>query len=618
MDAVIRGSGMDKKSFFDIRGNHDKYGVPYVGDKLDFFSNYSISSELNRLGTIQSVSLVGRDWKYIFLGIDDSMDIGLRGPSNLFGHVTDERIETVESELEYWDRDPDAQVTKVVFGHFPMSFTASSEMGKRYESMFGRQSVSAYLCGHLHAKFSKHLWKLHSIELPSDSKQPKKLQQFWEWELGDWKESRLMRILGIDGGQVSFVDIELLARHEPKQDDFQTTILITHPIDSRSMNRINSDCCILRKDISVLVFSSKPIINVTAKVFDSSKDFMLVEELQLHATSPADNGPLFRAKWDTGKYMDASASRFRLQVLVFDHYGKETASSPRPFSVDGKLARLPMTWLAYLVLHIRWETLYSVLLWSNAAFLIVLLLLPKLLNHFMARNASYQKWAMSVSVSLPIGQRRYFFWPLWFLIEGSRDTKLWWAMVLYLFYLFRFPWFFGRATSENGPITSMSMNGWTVQFADIPIRKDGLGTPDIIGITLPFMYLIVSPSFLLIYCLVVERSAFFMHSNRKSSCSKEPISSKMDSEHTDGTPSKSSKSINTPPCRICKGWTRTVLLLVCFVVAYMHFRQCSYLMASYGVGPVALSPGLSWAPPLLLAASVYSTQSSSKSNRAET
>lgn len=58
MDVVIRESGMDKKAFFDIRGNHDKYGVPHVGHKLDFFSNYSISSQLNRLSTIHSISLV--------------------------------------------------------------------------------------------------------------------------------------------------------------------------------------------------------------------------------------------------------------------------------------------------------------------------------------------------------------------------------------------------------------------------------------------------------------------------------------------------------------------------------------------------------------------------------
>lgn len=58
MDAVIRKAGMVGRRVLDIRGNHDKYGVPCVGNKLDFFSVYSISAQMNRTGTIQSISLV--------------------------------------------------------------------------------------------------------------------------------------------------------------------------------------------------------------------------------------------------------------------------------------------------------------------------------------------------------------------------------------------------------------------------------------------------------------------------------------------------------------------------------------------------------------------------------
>ncbi|KAL6001562.1 hypothetical protein ACLOJK_007300 [Asimina triloba] len=616
MDAVVKESGMDKKSFFDIRGNHDKYGVPFVGDKLDFFSKYSISSELNRLGTVQSISLVGKGWKYLFVGIDDSMDIGIRGPSNLFGHATDERIKTIETELEYWDRDSDALVTKIVFGHFPMSFTAASESGRSYETIFGRHSVSTYLCGHLHAKFSKQLWKLHSVEVPVNSSQPKEIHQFWEWELGDWKESKVMRILAVDRGVVSFVDVELLRGHESKQDDFKTVILVTNPIDSRSMNGINSGHHILKNDISALIFSTKPILNVTAKIFDSFRAFMLVEELPLFASNPVDNGPLFHAKWDTTKYMNSSASQFWLQILVCDIHGKVTASSSRPFSVESKLAPMRTTWLALLVLHVRWETFYSVLFWVNTAFLSIVLVLPKLLNYFMVQNASFQRWAMSVSVSLPIGQKWFYFRPLWFLIEGSRDTKLWWAMVIYLLYLLKFPWFWGHATSQDGPVMSMSLNGWTVQSTETA-TKEGLGTPDVLTITLPFTYLIVGPLFLLIYSLVVERSAFFLHSSQKSSSSKRSLSLKMDMEFADGNSNKYFKEVEPPPGKICKGWTRTALLLLCFALSYLHFRQCSYLMTSYGVRPVALSPALTWVPPLLLAMAVYSTRSSSKVNHAD-
>lgn len=48
----------------------------------------------------------------------------------------------------------------------------------------------------------------------------------------------------------------------------------------------------------------------------------------------------------------------------------------------------------------------------------------------------------------------------------------------------------------------------------------------------------------------------------------------------------------------------------------LMMQQCSYVMASYGVGPVAFSPSLSWVPPLLLAAAVYSTQTPAQGHHA--
>lgn len=58
MDFVIKESGLEKRAFFDLRGNHDKYGVPYAGSYWDFFSKYSISAQLNRTSSIQTVTLM--------------------------------------------------------------------------------------------------------------------------------------------------------------------------------------------------------------------------------------------------------------------------------------------------------------------------------------------------------------------------------------------------------------------------------------------------------------------------------------------------------------------------------------------------------------------------------
>lgn len=89
------------------------------------------------------------------------MTVGLRGPSNLFGHPTDDVLAALDLELSRWNLDTSEPVTKIVYGHFPMSFTASTSTGKRPEEVMAKHGVTAYVCGHLHTKFGRHLYKHH-------------------------------------------------------------------------------------------------------------------------------------------------------------------------------------------------------------------------------------------------------------------------------------------------------------------------------------------------------------------------------------------------------------------------------------------------------------------------
>lgn len=57
IDDVVERSGLDKRIFFDVRGNHDNFGVPEVGGAYDFYGKYSINSRLGRVGNVQSVAL---------------------------------------------------------------------------------------------------------------------------------------------------------------------------------------------------------------------------------------------------------------------------------------------------------------------------------------------------------------------------------------------------------------------------------------------------------------------------------------------------------------------------------------------------------------------------------
>ena len=57
MEHVVEKSGLDKSIFYDLRGNHDNFGVPAVGGPLDYFSNYSLNGKQGRNGLVNSVTI---------------------------------------------------------------------------------------------------------------------------------------------------------------------------------------------------------------------------------------------------------------------------------------------------------------------------------------------------------------------------------------------------------------------------------------------------------------------------------------------------------------------------------------------------------------------------------
>lgn len=527
------------------------------------------------------------------------MSVGIRFPANLFGHPTDKRIEAVNSELQYWTKHSNVPITKVVFGHFPMSFTTTSEKGQHYDSVFARQSISAYLCGHLHAKVSKQLWRYHEMRTTEECS-----STFWEWELGDWKESRLMRILAIDRGAVSFID------HTLKQ-AFQTSILITYPTDSRSMNILESKNWSLRNDINVLVFSDQVILNVSARVFDYHNEFKIVEEipLQLVASSSALK-PLFHAKWNAENYKSPSPTRYWLQVFVLDSRGEKTSSVQRPFSVEGKMAIPPCPWLNYLVFEVQWEDMYKVLLWSNLSFTIILLFIPKLMYHFVKKSSSYQRWTVSVLTS-PIQQRKACFWLVWFLMEGARSKPFWFSLVIYVLWLIEMPWFWGHATSENGEIARMYLAGWSMPSLSWGLMGNKLSNPDVLVITLPFLYLVILPVIVLVFGLFAEKAVAYLRRNIRAEDTADPANLTAESARclpgAPWVPMNSNKKIKSLVVKFCGGWTRRVLILACLIIAAIHLKLSSMLMSAYGATPVALSPPLTWMPLLLLSVAAYCT-----------
>lgn len=57
IEDVVERSGLNQKIFYDLRGNHDNFGVPEVGGAYDFYQKYGINAGLRREGNVQSITL---------------------------------------------------------------------------------------------------------------------------------------------------------------------------------------------------------------------------------------------------------------------------------------------------------------------------------------------------------------------------------------------------------------------------------------------------------------------------------------------------------------------------------------------------------------------------------
>ena len=57
MKEIIESSKLPRRIFYDLRGNHDSFGVPASGDDYDFYNKYSINAKLRRQGRVQSITL---------------------------------------------------------------------------------------------------------------------------------------------------------------------------------------------------------------------------------------------------------------------------------------------------------------------------------------------------------------------------------------------------------------------------------------------------------------------------------------------------------------------------------------------------------------------------------
>ncbi|XP_018647384.1 helicase, putative [Schistosoma mansoni] len=183
--SLLEQSGvLNLTRWFDVRGNHDSFGVPSFGGDGDYYSRFGVRGRFSFRSNI--FKLVKPYGQYSFISIDLSTEPGLKWPLNFFGSFN---LNVKTQFSKSIDKAKDSNQTDNAF---------------------------AYLCGHLHTLFglAKKMYFL----------QP---QGYWEWELGDWRDNRYFRIVAVDNDLVSFVDVRKFSLNDSNKE--WPIILITNP-----------------------------------------------------------------------------------------------------------------------------------------------------------------------------------------------------------------------------------------------------------------------------------------------------------------------------------------------------------------------------------------------------
>ncbi|CAH8525885.1 unnamed protein product [Schistosoma rodhaini] len=287
--SLLKQSGvLNLTRWFDVRGNHDSFGVPSFGGDGDYYSQFGVSGRSSFRSNI--FKLVKPYGQYSFISIDLSTEPGLKWPLNFFGSFN---LNVKTQFSKSIDKAKDSNQT-FVFGHYPTSTVVSSD--SNLGSMIG-DSAFAYLCGHLHTLFglAKKMYFL----------QP---QGYWEWELGDWRENRYFRIVAVDNDLVSFVDVRKFSLNDSNKE--WPIILITNPK--------NANFLLPRKEpfhriefsthIRILVWSLSPILRVSVSINGIHQGFAEPAK----SLESGNSTPLYVLPWNTSQW---SANPYSFHVI---------------------------------------------------------------------------------------------------------------------------------------------------------------------------------------------------------------------------------------------------------------------------------------------------------------
>ncbi|XP_044749318.1 transmembrane protein 62-like [Coccinella septempunctata] len=390
----------DKTLWLDIRGNHDSFNVAGPQSKQNYYANYSVQGRTNPRSYMYQIKK--DNVTYSFIAIDACLDPGPKRPFNFVGILDEKEVGHINKMIEKL-QNTGSDYT-VWFGHFPTSCILSyGEQSIR--EMIGRDKNGlAYLCGHLHklGGLVPHMYTLQN-------------EGFLELELGDWKDNRMYRVLAIDHGGFSFIDVE--------HNDWPV-ILVTNPKHALFVNPLRENLESLRNSrfIRVLAFSLSKITSVKVRI--NNEDWKYCHHVK---------GPLYVAPWNPNLYPEGL---HEIEILVKDLDGR-SKTIKHSFALDG--TRLSFNVMPKFFLSIRANVVFRLMFLTS----ILLSVVPLIFLRYLHKLVEVGK------VPKPrLNQSCFKVWlrKLWVL---STIDRIFWPMVLYPIYLCFGPWSIGYIIEEH-------------------------------------------------------------------------------------------------------------------------------------------------------------------------
>ena len=316
----VTDSRWNSLPWLDIRGNHDTMNVLSRSSRQNYFANYSVMGREGELGSYNR-RIRSRGQRFNVVAVDATFELGMNYPFNFVGYLNERDQENLNKIVKDIDKDE----IPIFFGHYPTSVVKQSGY---IRSLISRGLV--YLSGHLHDLAFFKMQNMYSFHNNSDL----------ELELVDWKYHRKFRLLAVQQGKLSFVDV--------KFGDWPI-VLVTGPKDTRTMMASKENYTDYHSDpISVLVFNITNIDRVEVSLDGG-------EALE---ASRQGRGPLYQVSaWDGSNF---SHGVHNLVVTVLSADGTEKTVSQQ-FSLNPTEAKLLNNGPANFVLRSSFTELFQTL-----------------------------------------------------------------------------------------------------------------------------------------------------------------------------------------------------------------------------------------------------------------